>query len=159
MQNGSILAAVDLGSNSYRLEIGRLDHGQIHRTEYIKETVRQGNGLDENRNLTQEAMQRGWDCLARFAERMAGLKKTNVRAVATQTLREARNRDFFIDKAQQILGYPIEIISGREEARLIYLGVSHYLPQSSERRLVIDIGGRSTEIILGQFLEPKVMES
>ena len=142
MQNGSILAAVDLGSNSYRLEIGRLDHGQIHRTEYIKETVRQGNGLDENRNLTQEAMQRGWDCLARFAERMAGLKKTNVRAVATQTLREARNRDFFIDKAQQILGYPIEIISGREEARLIYLGVSHYLPQSSERRwsliLVVD---------------------
>ena len=159
MQNGSTLAAVDLGSNSYRLEIGRLEHGQIQRTEYIKETVRQGNGLDENRNLTPEAMQRGWDCLARFAERMAGLKKNNVRAVATQTLREARNRDFFIEKAQQILGYPIEIISGREEARLIYLGVSHYLPQSSERRLVIDIGGRSTEIILGQYLEPKVMES
>jgi len=100
MQNGSILAAVDLGSNSYRLEIGRLEHGQIQRTEYIKETVRQGNGLDENRNLTPEAMQRGWDCLARFAERMAGLKKNNVRAVATQTLREARNRDFFIEKAQ-----------------------------------------------------------
>ncbi len=159
MQNGSILAAVDLGSNSFRLELGRLDHGQIHRTEYIKETVRQGNGLDENRNLTPDAMQRGWDCLARFAERMAGLKKTNVRAVATQTLREARNRGLFIDHAQKILGFPIEIISGREEARLIYLGVSHYLPQSSERRLVIDIGGRSTEIILGQYLEPKVMES
>src|SRR6185369_12713970 len=75
MQNGTLLAAVDLGSNSYRLEIGRYDHGQIHRSEYIKETVRQGNGLDEARNLTPEAMQRGWDCLARFGERLAGLRR------------------------------------------------------------------------------------
>ena len=106
MQNGSLLAALDLGSNSYRLEIARLDHGQISRTEYIKETVRQGNGLDENRNLTPQAMQRGWDCLARFGERLDGFKKSNVRAVATQTLREARNRDEFLAKGQSIFGVP-----------------------------------------------------
>src|SRR4051812_24782483 len=86
MQNGTLLAAVDLGSNSYRLEVGRFEHGQVRRTEYLKETVRQGNGLDEARNLTREAMQRGWDCLARFGERLGGMHKWQVRAVATQTL-------------------------------------------------------------------------
>lgn len=159
MQNGTRLAAVDLGSNSFRLEIGRLDHGQIHRTEYLKETVRQGNGLDADRNLTPEAMQRGWDCLARFGERLAGFKATEVRAVATQTLREAHNRDEFLARAHTILGFPIDVISGREEARLIYQGVAHMLPQSDERRLVVDIGGRSTEMILGQGLEARTLES
>ncbi|MEP6824839.1 MAG: exopolyphosphatase, partial [Ramlibacter sp.] len=159
MQNGTLLAAVDLGSNSFRLEIGRHDDGQIHRTEYLKETVRQGNGLDEARNLTPEAMQRGWDCLARFGERLAGFKKAQVRAVATQTLREARNRDAFLAKAHQVLGFPIDVISGREEARLIYQGVARLLPQSDERRLVVDIGGRSTEMILGQQFDAKVVES
>jgi exopolyphosphatase / guanosine-5'-triphosphate,3'-diphosphate pyrophosphatase len=159
MQNGTLLAAVDLGSNSYRLELGRYDGGQIVRTEYIKETVRQGNGLDESRNLTADAMQRGWDCLARFAERLAGFRPAHVRAVATQTLREARNRDIFLTRARQILGFPIDVISGREEARLIYQGVAHLLPQSDERRLVVDIGGRSTELILGRQFDPKVLES
>jgi len=159
MINGQLLAAVDLGSNSFRLEIGHLDHGQIRRLEYLKETVRQGNGLDSERNLSPVAMQRGWDCLARFAERIAGFKPGQVRAVATQTLREARNRDVFLDKAQQILGFPIEVIPGREEARLIYAGVSHLLPQSNERRLVIDIGGRSTELILGQGYQAQTLES
>jgi exopolyphosphatase/guanosine-5'-triphosphate,3'-diphosphate pyrophosphatase len=159
MQNGTRLAAVDLGSNSFRLEIGRLDHGQIHRTEYLKETVRQGNGLDDERNLSWDAMQRGWDCLARFGERLAGFKKSQVRAVATQTLREARNRDEFLVRARAILGFPIDVISGREEARLIYQGVAHLLPQSDERRLVVDIGGRSTELILGQAFDARVMES
>ena len=159
MQNGLLLAAVDLGSNSFRLEIGRFDHGRIHRTQYLKETVRQGNGLDANRNLTPDAMQRGWDCLARFGERLAGFEKTQVRAVATQTLREARNRDEFLTRAQQILGFPIDVIAGREEARLIYQGVAHLLPQSDQRRLVVDIGGRSTELILGQSLEARTMES
>ena len=87
MQDGVLLAAVDLGSNSFRLEIGRHEHGQLHRTDYLKETVRQGSGLDEARNLTPEAMQRGWDCLARFAERLADFRPPRVRAVATQTLR------------------------------------------------------------------------
>ena len=159
MQNGTLLAAVDLGSNSFRLEIGRLDHGRIQRTEYHKETVRQGNGLDADRNLTLDAMQRGWDSLARFGERLAGFKKAQVRAVATQTLREARNRDEFLGRAHKILGFPIDVISGREEARLIYQGVTHLLPQSPERRLVVDIGGRSTEMILGTGLDPLTMES
>lgn len=150
MQDGTLLAAIDLGSNSFRLEIGRLDHGHVQRVEYIKETVRQGNGLDDERNLSADAMQRGWDCLARFSERLGGFKRSQVRAVATQTLREARNRDIFIIKANQLLGFPIDVISGREEARLIYVGVAHLLPQSTERRLVIDIGGRSTELILGR---------
>lgn len=159
MQNGTLLAAVDLGSNSFRLEIGRLEHGQINRTEYLKETVRQGNGLDPDRNLTPDAMQRGWDCLARFGERLAGFKKAQVRAVATQTLREARNRDVFLAKAHKILGFPIDVIPGREEARLIYQGVAHMLPQSTERRLVVDIGGRSTEMIIGKALDAQVVES
>jgi exopolyphosphatase/guanosine-5'-triphosphate,3'-diphosphate pyrophosphatase len=159
MQNTKRLAAVDLGSNSFRLEIGRIEHGQFYRTEYLKETVRQGNGLDENRNLTPQAMQRGWDCLARFGERLAGFAEGEVRAVATQTLREARNRDEFLATGMQKLGFPIDVISGLEEARLIYQGVAQALPRTQERRLVIDIGGRSTEIILGQGREPLQMES
>lgn len=159
MHNTSRLAAVDLGSNSFRLEIGRIEHGQFYRTEYLKETVRQGSGLDENRNLTPLAMQRGWDCLARFGERLAGFAEAEVRAVATQTLREARNRDEFLGPGMKMLGFPIDVISGREEARLIYQGVAQALPNTQERRLVIDIGGRSTELILGQGHEPIKMES
>jgi len=152
MKHGTLLAAIDLGSNSFRLEIGRYEHGQIQRVAYLKETVRQGSGLDADRNLTPEAMQRGWDCLARFAERLSGFKKTQVRAVATQTLREAKNREEFLKHGCEILGFPIEVIAGTEEARLIYQGVAHLLPSDNERRLVIDIGGRSTELVLGQGL-------
>lgn len=159
MHSGVRLAAVDLGSNSYRLEIARVEQGHLQRAEYLKETVRQGGGLDANRNLTREAMERGWDCLARFAERLAGFDPSHVRAVATQTLREARNRDEFLVRACEVLGFPIDVISGHEEARLIYGGVAHLLPQSTERRLVIDIGGRSTELILGCGHEARVMES
>jgi exopolyphosphatase/guanosine-5'-triphosphate,3'-diphosphate pyrophosphatase len=159
MQDGTLLAAVDLGSNSFRLEIGRLEHGQIQRIEYLKETVRQGAGLDGNHNLTPDAMQRGWDCLARFAERLAGFTRPQVRAVATQTLREAANRDVFIARANAILGFPIEVVPGLEEARLIYKGVARLLPQSDERRLVVDIGGRSTELILGRQFTPSAAAS
>ncbi len=159
MQNGTRLAAIDLGSNSFRLEIVRLDHGHFERTEYLKEAIRQGAGMDTDRNLSPQAMQRGWDCLARFGERLSGFERTQVRAVATQTLREARNRDAFLERANQILGFPIDVISGREEARLIYQGVAKMLPRSSERRLVVDIGGRSTELIVGKGAEPSRMES
>jgi exopolyphosphatase/guanosine-5'-triphosphate,3'-diphosphate pyrophosphatase len=159
MENGTLIAALDLGSNSFRLEIGRFENGHIRRTEYLKETVRQGNGLDGDRNLTPEALQRGWDCLARFAERLSGFQPYQVRAVATQTLREARNRDVFLTRAHEILGFPIEVIPGREEARLIYQGVAHLLAQSDERRLVVDIGGRSTELILGQAYDAQVVGS
>lgn len=159
MQNGTLLAAIDLGSNSFRLEIGRFHSGHIERVEYLKETVRQGNGLDDNKRLSTAAMERGWDCLSRFAERLQGFKKHQVRAVATQTLREAVNRDAFIERAQRILGFTIHVVSGQEEARLIYQGVSRLLPQSDEKRLVFDIGGRSTEMILGQGYEARAMES
>jgi exopolyphosphatase / guanosine-5'-triphosphate,3'-diphosphate pyrophosphatase len=159
MNPGTLLAAIDLGSNSFRLEIGRYHGGHIERVEYIKETVRQGSGLDAEKNLSAEAMQRGWACLERFAERLQGFKKHQVRAVATQTLREAQNREVFVRRAQEVLGFPIEVISGHEEARLIYQGVSHLLPHSDERRLVIDIGGRSTEMILGQGYVSHRMES
>ncbi len=155
----TLLAAVDLGSNSFRLEIGRYDGGQIQSVDYIKETVRQGGDLDADRNLKPEAIERGVKCLARFGEILKGFPKQYVRAVATQTLREAKNRDYFLGLARKALGYDIEVISGVEEARLIYQGVSRYLPQSDERRLVIDIGGRSTEFILGQRFNAQTTDS
>jgi len=101
MQTKNLFAAIDLGSNSFRLEIGQLESGHLRRVEYIKETVRQGNGLDFERNLTEDAMQRGWACLARFGERIAGFRPAHVRAVATQTMREARNRDVFLAQARK----------------------------------------------------------
>ena len=159
MHNGTLLAAVDLGSNSFRLEIGRFEHGHIQRVEYRKETVRQGADLDADQQLNDQAMQRGWDCLARFAERLASFAPGQVRAVATQTLREARNRDVFLQRGSAILGYPIEVVSGPEEARLIYQGVARLLAQSDERRLVVDIGGRSTELILGQQYQAQAVAS
>lgn len=156
---GTRLAALDLGSNSFRLEIGLYDKGTIYKQEYYKEAVYQGSGLDANQVLSQEAMQRGWDCLARFSERLVGFSHNQVRAVATQTLREATNRDIFLKRAYHILKFPIDVISGYEEARLIYQGVAHNLSQSNEQRLVIDIGGRSTEFILGQNFDANLMQS
>ena len=147
----SLLAAVDLGSNSFRLEIGRIgSHQRIERVEYLKEMVRLGGGLNAQNALTREAMERGWACLARFGERLTGFAPAQVCAVATQTLREARNRAEFIERGSELLGFPITIIPGEEEARLIYRGVASVLAPSQQRRLVIDIGGRSTEITLGQ---------
>jgi exopolyphosphatase/guanosine-5'-triphosphate,3'-diphosphate pyrophosphatase len=159
MIDGTILAAVDMGSNSFRLELGRVDQGQIERIDYIKEAVRLGSGLDADRQLSAAAMQRGWDCLNRFAERLKNFPTRQVRAVATQTLREAKNRDAFMQKGAALLGYPINVISGKEEGRLIYQGVSHLLPQSTESRLVIDIGGRSTEMIVGKGFAAQAVES
>lgn len=154
-QTQTLLAAIDIGSNSFRLEIGRLDHGLIQRIEYIKEPVRQGADLDDEGNLSDASMQRGVRCLARFGERIKGFKPSQVRAVATQTLREARNSDRFLAMAKEALGFEVEIIPGVEEARLIYQGVSRFLPQSNEKRVVVDIGGRSTEWIIGKGFEAK----
>jgi exopolyphosphatase / guanosine-5'-triphosphate,3'-diphosphate pyrophosphatase len=155
----NLIAAVDIGSNSIRLEIWRLDQGQYARVEYHKETVRMGLGLDQERNLTPDCMQRAWDCLARFGERIANFDKEHIAAAATQTLREAKNREQFLQQASKLLGAPIAVISGREEARLIYKGVANLLPKSEERRLVIDIGGRSTELILAQGAQTFMLES
>ncbi|MBX3618683.1 MAG: exopolyphosphatase [Rhizobacter sp.] len=153
-----VLAAVDMGSNSFRLEIAQLSPGRYKRIDYLKETVRLGAGLDTHGLLTEEAMQRGLACLQRFAQRLGDIPAPQVRAVATQTLREARNRDAFLARARAALGQPIEVISGREEARLIYAGVARLQP-SDDWRLVIDIGGRSTEMILGQGRTPLRAES
>ena len=152
------LAAIDMGSNSFRLEIAHMPRGQYKRLEYLKETVRLGAGLDAEGMLTEAAMQRGLDCLRRFATRLNGFPAVRVRAVATQTLREARNRNAFLERAKEALGYPIEVVSGREEARLIFAGVARMQP-SNLPRLVIDIGGRSTEMILGKGHKPQRAES
>ena len=152
------LAAIDIGSNSFRLEIAQLQHGRYRRIAYLKQTVRLGSGLDASGKLTEDAAQRGLDCLQQFALRLQGFDAAQVRAVATQTLREARNRDAFLLRAEAALGYPVEVISGREEARLIYAGVS-FLQPGDAPRLVIDIGGRSTEMILGQGRLPQAVES
>jgi exopolyphosphatase / guanosine-5'-triphosphate,3'-diphosphate pyrophosphatase len=152
------LAAIDMGSNSFRLEIAQVIDGKYRRVEYLKETVRLGAGLDEQGLLSEEAVLRGLTCLARFADRLNGYESWQIRAVATQTLREARNRDAFLARAQAVLGFPIEVISGREEARLIYAGVARLQP-SNQTRLVIDIGGRSTEMILGKARKPIRAES
>lgn len=152
------LAAIDMGSNSFRLEIARLVRGRYERIDYIKDTVRLGAGLDANGQLGEEAAERGLATLRRFATRLQGFAPAQVRAVATQTLREAQNRDAFLLRAQAALGHPIEVISGREEARLIYAGVAHLQP-SERTRLVIDIGGRSTEMILGRGDDPIRAES
>lgn len=154
----TLFAAIDMGSNSFRLEIAQLHRGQYKRLEYLKETVRLGAGLDAQGLLTEAAAQRGLDCLARFAAHLQGFGAAQVRAVATQTLREAKNRDAFLQRAERVLGHRIEVISGREEARLIYAGVAR-LQASETPRLVIDIGGRSTEMILGQGRTPLVAES
>ncbi|XHS78435.1 exopolyphosphatase [Burkholderiaceae bacterium UC74_6] len=152
------LAAIDMGSNSFRLEVAHLSAGQYRRRLYLKESVRLGAGLDAASRLTEEAMQRGLTCLHKFADALRGFAPERVRAVATQTLREARNRDEFLARAEAALGFPIEVISGREEARLIYAGVAR-LQVSRQPRLVIDIGGRSTEMILGRGLQPEQAES
>ena len=147
-----------MGSNSFRLEIGQVQDGRYRRHLYLKETVRLGAGLDTDGILTEEAAERGLKCLASFAQTLKSSAPMQIRAVATQTLREARNRDQFLVRAEAALGHPIEIISGREEARLIFVGVA-FLQPSTKPRLVIDIGGRSTEMILGDGRAPRVAES
>src|SRR5512143_503937 len=153
------LAVVDMGSNSFRLEVGRVEGDQIFRLDTWRETLRIGAGLDERGRLTRDAQRAALACLARFAERLRGLHPSAVRAVATNTFRVATNAATFMPQAERALGCPIDIITGHEEARLIYNGVAHVLPPSPEPRLVIDIGGGSTEFIVGRGLEPERLES
>ncbi|MFI0546377.1 MAG: hypothetical protein ACH34Y_05615 [Brachymonas sp.] len=154
-----VFAVIDLGSNSFRLELSTMTKGKFKRLAYHKETVRLGGGLDAEKNLSPAALDKGLACLRQFAQVLAQAQPHYVRAIATQTLREAKNAAVFAQEAEAILGCPMEIISGREEARLIYQGVSSRLPLSSEQRLVMDIGGRSTEIISGQGGAARVAES
>jgi exopolyphosphatase/guanosine-5'-triphosphate,3'-diphosphate pyrophosphatase len=155
----STLGAVDLGSNSFHLAIGRVVDDQVYPLDSLKETVRLGFGLTAERNLEAAAQERALATLKRFSERLAGMPREAVRVVGTNALRVAKNSAAFLRRAEGILGFPIEIISGREEARLIYIGVAHSLPPSPENRLVVDIGGGSTEFIIGRDMVPKLMES
>lgn len=154
-----LLGAVDLGSNSFRVEIGRLVDGRIVTESYWKETIRLAAGFDDNGNLTEEAQERALAALSRFKEKLAGVDPKYIRAVGTQALRVAKNSAEFLPRAEAALGYPIEIIAGREEARLVFSGCAHTLPPSPEKRLIVDIGGASTELIIGQGFSAKTCES
>lgn len=154
----SLLAAIDLGSNSFHLAIARLDHGEVRRVDSLSEKVQLAAGLDADKNLTEVSQQRALACLARFAQRLQAIPSKRLRIVATNALREARNAQDLIEQAEHILQQRLEIIAGREEARLIYLGVSHTLADAG-RRLVVDIGGGSTEFIIGENFEPLLTES
>ena len=155
----SLVAAIDLGSNSFHMVLARVEQGEIRILERLGEKVQLAAGLDDDNMLSDEAMQRGLDCLRRFAQLINGLPPGAVRVVATSALREARNRGQFIRQVQQVLGHRVEVISGREEARLIYLGVSHTLADDEGKRLVVDIGGGSTEFIVGERFESLLRES
>lgn len=151
-------AAIDLGSNSFHMIIVRVVNGSIQVLSRLKQRVQLGNGLDEKHHLSQEAIQRGIDCLALFAERLQGFAPEQVKTVATYTLRRAENSDEFLQAAKQVFPFPIRIISGAEEAKLIYLGVAHTQPETG-RKLVVDIGGGSTEMIIGEGFTPLLAES
>ena len=158
LPDGSLLAALDLGSNSFHLIIAKIEHGEMRPVEALAEKVQLGAGL-EHGHLSQEAIERGLDCLGRFAQLLGSVEPERVRAVGTNALRMADNRREFTVPARRILGTRIDVIYGREEARLVYLGVAHTLADDVQSRLVIDIGGGSTELIIGQRFEPQRLES
>jgi exopolyphosphatase / guanosine-5'-triphosphate,3'-diphosphate pyrophosphatase len=153
------LAAIDLGSNSFHMVVARLQNKQPQTIDAIKEMVRLAAGLDEKNVLSEEKMEQALQCLSRFGQRLKDLPAENVIAVGTNTLRKAGNSASFLARAEKALGFPISIVAGREEARLVYQGVAHSLAQTEDYRLVIDIGGGSTEFIIGQAYQPIMMES
>ena len=158
-----LVAAVDLGSNSFRMLVAQVvktpSGTQLRPIDTLRESVRLAAGLTDNKLLGNDAYQRGISAIRRFGERIRGFDPANVRAVATNTLRVAKNAPNFIREAEEALGFPIEVIAGVEEARLIYIGAAHEVPAVHGNRLVVDIGGGSTELIIGKAYEPKLMES
>ncbi|HEV2110628.1 MAG TPA: Ppx/GppA phosphatase family protein, partial [Gammaproteobacteria bacterium] len=154
-----VLAAVDLGSNSFHLLVARVTGRRILVLDSMREMLRFGSGLDARGRISQRAEARALACLKRFGDRLSGYNPEYVRAVGTNTLRRARDTRPFLAEGGRMLGHPVEVISGIEEARLIYRGVCAYMPPTRERRLVVDIGGGSTELIVGQGNEPSHMES
>ena len=154
------IAAVDLGSNSFHMIVARVDeYGNFSMIDQLKEMVRLRGGLDANNNMDEDVAQRALDCLQRFGDRIRHLEQGTVRAAGTNTLRSMKGSAAFLRKANKALGHTIEIIPGHEEARLVYLGVSHTLSDDKGKQLVIDIGGGSTEFIIGKKFEPKKLES
>jgi len=153
------IAAVDLGSNSFHMVVAKVSHGEIRVVDKLGEKVQLAAGLNRSGELTDEARQRALECLNRFAQRIQSFDSSAVQIVGTNALRAAKKKKEFLRDAEKICGHPIEIISGREEARLIYLGVAHTLADDRGNRLVIDIGGGSTELIIGERFETKALES
>jgi exopolyphosphatase/guanosine-5'-triphosphate,3'-diphosphate pyrophosphatase len=153
------LAAVDLGSNSFHLQIARVVDDVLYPLDSMKETVRLGAGITDNKDIDAPTAERAFATLRLFAERLRGMSKDRVRVVGTNALRVAKNAHEFVRQAELILGFPIEVIAGREEARLIYVGVAKTLPPSGHNRLIVDIGGGSTEFIIGHRLKPKLVDS
>ncbi|HET6630188.1 MAG TPA: Ppx/GppA phosphatase family protein [Woeseiaceae bacterium] len=156
---GEVIAAVDLGSNSFHMVVGELRSGQLAIIDRLKETVRLSEGLKADGDLGLAAKKRALECLSRFGERLRDMRASSVRAAGTSTLRRARDSHHFIRQAERALGHPIEVISGIEEARLIFSGVTQSLPPWDGPRLVMDIGGGSTELIAGAGGAPKALES
>jgi len=154
-----VIAAVDLGSNSFHMVVARHTHGQLTIIDRLREPVRLAAGLDDTNRLSREATERALACLERFGQRLRDMHAESVRVVGTNTFRQARRKGAFLDRAHAALGHPIEIISGIEEARLIYKGVAHSSPNDPGRRLVIDIGGGSTELIIGEGFQARELES
>ena len=159
MAEYTTIAAVDLGSNSFHCQIARVDGEQTYPLDGLREAVRLGAGLDDDKMLDEPSQARAIAALQRFGERLRSFQPNDVRALGTNTLRVAKNATAFLKKAEAALGFPIEVIAGREEARLIYVGVAHSLPVTSERRLVVDIGGGSTEFIIGEGYKPQRLDS
>lgn len=158
-KNPEVVAAVDLGSNSFHMIVARVQQGQIHIIDTIKEMVRLGAGITPEHAIDEATTERAIACLQRFGQRLGNMHANHVRVVGTNALRRATYCDDFLQAAETALGHPIEVISGIEEARLIYVGVSHCLPTGDKKTLVIDIGGGSTELIIGQHHTPELLES
>jgi exopolyphosphatase/guanosine-5'-triphosphate,3'-diphosphate pyrophosphatase len=159
VREAEVVAAVDLGSNSFHMVVARHRHGQLVVIDRLREMVRLASGLGKDGHLSAPSQARALACLRRFGERLRAMQAARVRVVGTNTLRHARGAARFLQQAGRVLGHPVEIISGIEEARLIYLGAAHHLPPVDGARLVVDIGGGSTEIIVGRGFQPRVMES
>jgi exopolyphosphatase / guanosine-5'-triphosphate,3'-diphosphate pyrophosphatase len=154
-----VIAAVDLGSNSFHMVVARYSHGQLVIIDRLREMVRLASHISDDGRLDKDAAARALACLERFGQRLRDMNARNVRVVGTNALRVARRKQAFLERAREALGFPIEIVSGMEEARLIYSGVAHNLPNEAGRRLVTDIGGGSTELIVGEHFEPLELES
>lgn len=153
------IAAIDLGSNSFHMIVARQQGDSLQVVDRLRETVRLAAGLNAKKQLDKKCRDRALGCLERFGQRVGGLPSGTVRAVGTNTLRQLKQSSDFLDLAERALGHPIQVISGYEEARLIYLGVAHSIADQAGQRLVIDIGGGSTELIIGEHFQPQVMES
>lgn len=155
----SHIAAIDLGSNSFHMIVARWDNGQLTLLDRLREPVRLGFGLQEDGSLSEDARERALACMERFGEALRAYPSRSVRIVGTKTLRSVRDSRQFLKEAEKRLGHPVEIISGDEEARLIYLGVAHFMEPGKGKRIVMDIGGGSTEVILGEGMKPLLKES